>query len=205
MTAMLSTMKKLLSNSTTTTNPSSGNSTTTSPNVSGSVNNGSGSGGGGLGNQGNLDPNKPQHSDAGLSDKDKQALSAWAVAEFGKMKSARQTVQRKWYMNLAMYYGRQYLDVLPSAMGGTLGVPKSPRHRVRATVNLVRPMIRTEISRMTSQKPSARRRRPRLARSRNQCSPPSISVTGARSSPKCSSCSSASPRTALRPRLPRWA
>ena len=155
MTAMLSTMKKLLSGSTTQTNPLLGNSSTTSPNVSGSVNNGGGSGSGGLGNKGNADPDKPQHSDAGLSAKDKEVLASWVISEFGKMKSARQTIQRKWYMNLAMYYGRQYLDVLPSAMGGTLGVPKAPRHRARATVNLVRPMVRTEISRMTSQKPSA--------------------------------------------------
>lgn len=155
MTAMLSTMKKLLSTTQTTPNQFSANSSITSPSVAGSVNNGSGSGGGGLGNKSNLDPDMPEHSDKGLSDKDKEVLSAWAMEQFGKMKTARQTVQRKWYMNLAMYYGRQYLDVLPSAMGGTLGVPKAPRHRVRATVNLVRPLIRTEISRMTSQKPSA--------------------------------------------------
>ena len=87
-------------------------------------------------------------------------LTAWVKAEYSKMKTARVTLQREWYINLSMYYGQQYLEIMSVnsqgvATNGSLGVPKAPKHRVRTTVNLIRPMIRTEISRMTSQKPSA--------------------------------------------------
>lgn len=91
---------------------------------------------------------------------DGKKLIAWVNAEYSRMKTAKVAIQREWYINLAMYYGQQYLEILSVnsqgvATSGSLGVPKAPKHRVRTTVNLIRPMIRTEISRMTSQKPSA--------------------------------------------------
>lgn len=93
------------------------------------------------------------------SDQAKQLVS-WVNTEYNKMKTARITLQREWYLNLSMYYGQQYFEVLSVSANGTLttgalGVPKAPKHRVRTTVNLIRPMVRSEMARMTSQKPSA--------------------------------------------------
>jgi hypothetical protein len=83
-------------------------------------------------------------------------LIAWINTEYQKMKSARVAKQREWYINLSMYYGEQYYQVLSSAYGqNALGVPPAPKYRVRSTTNKIKPMIRTEISRLTSQKPSA--------------------------------------------------
>ena len=72
------------------------------------------------------------------------------------MKTAKQGKQREWYINLGMYYGDQYYEILSNRYGGSqLGVSPAPKYRVRTTVNKIKPMIRTEISRLTSQKPSA--------------------------------------------------
>lgn len=82
-------------------------------------------------------------------------LIAWVTEQYQKMKNSRKKKQREWYLNLTMYYGQQYYDLMPGPGGDMrLGVPKAPRHRVRTTVNKIRPAIRTEIARLTSQKPS---------------------------------------------------
>lgn len=92
-----------------------------------------------------------------MSDKAKAQIVSWIKEQYTKSKTARQIPQKQWYMNLAMYYGRQYLEYLLQGnnMMATLGVPKASKSRVRHTVNIIRPMIRTEIARMTSQKPSS--------------------------------------------------
>jgi hypothetical protein len=82
-------------------------------------------------------------------------MVAWIKEQYNNMKTARVTVQRQWYINLSMYYGRQYLEAISSYGVQKLMTPAAPKHRVRQTVNLIRPMIRTEIARMTSQKPTA--------------------------------------------------
>lgn len=90
-----------------------------------------------------------------LSEDQKVKLAQWIKSEYQKMKSARSKIQHQWYHNLAMYYGQQYMETFNSKGFQELGVAKKPRWRVRQKVNLIRPAIRTEISRMTSQKPSA--------------------------------------------------
>jgi hypothetical protein len=57
-------------------------------------------------------------------------------------------------MNLAFFYGKQWLEVT-AISGGKLIQPKAPPYRVRQTINRIRPAIRTEISRLISQKPTA--------------------------------------------------
>lgn len=90
-----------------------------------------------------------------VADKKNDAeLVAWISNQYQAMRSARHRVTMQWNLNLAFYYGRQYLEFSP-VIAGKLQVPKAPPHRIRLTVNRVRPMIRTEISRLTQQKPSA--------------------------------------------------
>lgn len=81
-------------------------------------------------------------------------LQAWITSEYSNMKAARSTVQKQWYINLSMYYGRQYTELLNSELSRIV-TPQAPKGKVRQTVNLIRPMIRTEIARLVSQKPTA--------------------------------------------------
>lgn len=88
------------------------------------------------------------------SDKGKR-LAMWVKTQYERCKSDRLSVQRQWDINLEMYGGRQWLQVVGNGPDAQLMTPPAPRHRVRATVNLIRPLIRTEISRMSSKQPTA--------------------------------------------------
>jgi hypothetical protein len=84
-------------------------------------------------------------------------LLAWANAEYSKCKRARQTVERQWYINLAFYFGKQNIQLITTAASSTgyqLTVPKAPAWRVRLVINKIRPIIRTELAKLTAQKPS---------------------------------------------------
>src|SRR5690606_37818210 len=83
-------------------------------------------------------------------------LVSWARSEYSRVKTARQNDVYQWYYNISMYYGKQYYDIIKMPNGNrTMGIPQATTPRVRHTVNRVRPMIRSEIARMTSQKPVA--------------------------------------------------
>lgn len=83
-------------------------------------------------------------------------LIQWIKVQFDRCKSDRLTYQRQWDMNLEMYSGRQWLEYMGTdAASLRLVQPAAPRHRVRSTTNLLRPMVRTEIARFTSQQPTA--------------------------------------------------
>src|SRR6185312_4708908 len=88
--------------------------------------------------------------------KEGQDTLDWVNKTYTKMKSPMQTIKNVWYINLAMYYGQQYVDRLYTKTGAfsRIGTPQVAKHRVRAVTNLIRPMIRTELARMTSQKPT---------------------------------------------------
>jgi hypothetical protein len=86
--------------------------------------------------------------------KDDAKLAQWVSTTYQKMRSARSRTVMQWNLNIAFYTGRQYLEYSP-VIGTKMTVPKAPPHRVRLTVNRVRPMIRTEFARLTQQKPSA--------------------------------------------------
>lgn len=91
-----------------------------------------------------------------LSEKDAQFLASFAKENFFKLKNNRTQHERQWYLNLAFYFGRQ--NVLAQnvrGVGTRLIVPPAPPWRVRTVVNRIRPIIRTELSKLTSQKPSA--------------------------------------------------
>lgn len=89
---------------------------------------------------------------------DSKKLASWVNDEYKKAKNARSRMVRQWYMNLSFYYGNQYVDFVKTAavgVGGKLITPQAPPHRVRMTVNRIRPAVRTELARLTSQKPNA--------------------------------------------------
>lgn len=84
---------------------------------------------------------------------DEKKLAQWVGEKYNEMKSARTRQNMVWYVNMAMYRGNQYVELLPRV--SKLSIPKAPPHRVRHVTNRIKPIIRTELSRLTSQKPSA--------------------------------------------------
>lgn len=94
------------------------------------------------------------------SKKEIQNAVDWAKNNFTSIKSARVQIERMWMRNLCFYGGRQYITFrnTSSIIQGTLGsivVPPAPYWRARPVINRIRPIIRTELSKLTSQKPSA--------------------------------------------------
>jgi hypothetical protein len=91
-----------------------------------------------------------------MSEKAKKELVSWVKSEYDKMKSSRQRIRRQWDINLEMYGGNQYVTALAGASPALtrVGTPQSPRHRERSVTNRIKPIIRTEITKQTSQRPS---------------------------------------------------
>lgn len=86
------------------------------------------------------------------------ALVAWLEGEFTKAKQARAKDERQWFTNLAMYFGKQNIQIIStpgSVQTFKLITPPAPYYRARPVINRIRPLIRTEVSKLTSQKPSA--------------------------------------------------
>jgi hypothetical protein len=83
-----------------------------------------------------------------------QELVQWVRSSYNDMKAARNKQELVWAMHLSYFYGKQYNEIIQSS-GGKLYTPKAPPHRVRLTLNRIRPVIRTELARVTSQKPTA--------------------------------------------------
>ena len=84
-----------------------------------------------------------------------KALVSWALDQYRKTKSAREREELQWKKNLAMYNGKQYLQVTRAGrfQGQLVELPKD-NNKKRRTVNRTAPIVRTEISRLVSQKPS---------------------------------------------------
>lgn len=89
-----------------------------------------------------------------LPDEKAKQIIAWIRSQYERTKGARLTQQRQWYMNYMMYSSRQWAQIAARYGLPEIATPKAAPWRVRKTVNLIRPMIRTEIARMTSQKPT---------------------------------------------------
>lgn len=90
-----------------------------------------------------------------------QQIVSWAKNSFQTIKSARSKQERQWYLNMCFYRGSQNIAVrnantnIISGVNGYLYVPPAPYWRVRPVINRIRPIIRGELSRLTSQKPTA--------------------------------------------------
>jgi hypothetical protein len=105
--------------------------------------------------------NDPPYPTPWIPQKDDEAtLVAWANEQYKKIKLARTNIERQWYLNLAFYYGRQNVSWIKAATATNpnsfrLDTPKAPPWRVRHVVNKIRPTIRTELAKLTAQKPRA--------------------------------------------------
>lgn len=83
--------------------------------------------------------------------KNQIALGAWVKACYGKCKNQMDPIKRQWYLNLAFFKGDQYVDFIG---GRIINIPM-PSSRAKLVVNRIKPVVRTEVARLTSQEPTA--------------------------------------------------
>lgn len=85
-------------------------------------------------------------------------LVSWVLEQYEKAKTARHQKQLQWYVNMAYFYGQQWLDItrrnLPTGYQDRLMLPKKPYYQQRKTVNRTRSFVRTELSKFLSKPPS---------------------------------------------------
>lgn len=85
----------------------------------------------------------------------------WTKQAYTQCKTLRQSIERQWYINLAFYAGKQNISTIPVSNGSSpttgvrLFVPPAPYYRSRPVFNRIRPIVRKELAKLTSQKPSA--------------------------------------------------
>ncbi len=82
-----------------------------------------------------------------LDVKNHDAIVKWVKEQYSKCKGQMEPIKRQWYLNLSFHNGDQYVDMID---GRIIKIP-SPRNKVRQVVNRIKPVVRTEVSRMTSQ------------------------------------------------------
>lgn len=91
--------------------------------------------------------------------KDAATLAAWVQEEYAKARAARAQRQMQWYVNMAMFYGKHYVEVTgkqyPAGFQSKLTTPKKPYYRDRKTINRIRAFVRSEISGFQGKLPSA--------------------------------------------------
>lgn len=91
--------------------------------------------------------------------KDAATLAAWVQEEYAKARAARSQRQMQWYVNMAMFYGKHYVEVTgkqyPAGFQSKLTTPKKPYYRDRKTINRIRAFVRSEISGFQGKLPSA--------------------------------------------------
>lgn len=87
-------------------------------------------------------------------------MVAWVNEQYNLMKEQRSKIELEWTINMHFYMGMQYVQ--PSAtgmlnstsLGAKLIVPTPLPWSTRLTINRIKPVIRTEHSKLTAQKPT---------------------------------------------------
>lgn len=91
--------------------------------------------------------------------KEGKTLVDWVMSNYEKAKSDRLRFERQWALNMSFFQGKHYMQYMPAAAGsaaaGKLWTPPAPSWAARSVTNRIRPIIRTELARLTSNKPSA--------------------------------------------------
>lgn len=83
----------------------------------------------------------------------------WTKSAHARCRTTRQQMERQWYINLAFYIGKQNVSSVGASSSSNTGVrlyvPPAPYYRSRPVINRIRPIIRTELAKLTAQKPTA--------------------------------------------------
>lgn len=108
---------------------------------------------------GSTEPSEPSILDQINKAKEGKALVDWIMSNYEKAKSDRLRFERQWALNMAFFQGKHYMQYMPAQAGsqvaGKLWTPPAPSWATRSITNRIRPIIRTELARLTSNKPSA--------------------------------------------------
>lgn len=92
---------------------------------------------------------------------DAKNLVAWIKQQHVAMKQARTREVQQWNFNLAMYFGNQWVQTYGNNAGPNLSgkfytpAPAKRNGDERITINRIKPLVRTELARILSQKPAA--------------------------------------------------
>lgn len=91
-----------------------------------------------------------------LDAKTQAEVVSWVKSEYQKCKTARNRIEQQWQLNMAFFYGKQWAVIaqVPGMPNVQLATPQTPYWRARPVFNRIRPIIRTELAKVTSQKPS---------------------------------------------------
>lgn len=87
-----------------------------------------------------------------------KALVSWLLGQYSKMKNERQRFERQWAINLAFVAGKQNVQYFPGKAGvgsNRLLAPPSPSYISKRVINRIRPVVRTELARVLSNKPNS--------------------------------------------------
>lgn len=108
--------------------------------------------------QSSATPLPNSESSATIDKKTAQRMIAWVNEQYTQCKNERWKAERQWYLNLAMYFGKQNIvvhDTPGTSKQFKLVTPPAPYYRARPIINRIRPLIRTEMAKLTAQKPNA--------------------------------------------------
>lgn len=98
-----------------------------------------------------------QQSPLQTSLESRKKLCMWANSTYATLKQNRSRIERIWYVNLAMFRGRQNISIINTPVGTNgfrLLTPPAPPWRVRLVINKIKGIIRREIAKCTAQRPS---------------------------------------------------
>lgn len=87
--------------------------------------------------------------------KSETEILSWLETQWGKARDERIRFEREWYINIAFYFGEQWVQwhKTNSNTYADLRVPKAPPWRVRLVSNKIKPIIRKEIAKLTAERP----------------------------------------------------
>lgn len=91
----------------------------------------------------------------GANPTEKQLLQ-FITTNYQKIQNARRATERQWYINLAFYFGKQYVTIATVSSTNNsfkMYVPPAPPWRVRLTINRIRPTVRQEMASLFGQVP----------------------------------------------------
>jgi hypothetical protein len=85
-----------------------------------------------------------------VEEEQSRLIAGWIKSKYDKCKLSNAGIRAQWNVNRSMYKGDQYVAII----NGRLTKIPAPPTKIRMVINKIRPAIRTQVSRMTSQKPS---------------------------------------------------
>jgi len=91
--------------------------------------------------------------------KEHEKLVSWVLGNYKSIKNARTAVEGQWYVNLAYFFGKQYVVPIRTNVGGItstrLFTPPAPYWRSRPVINRIRPTILKDLALLTGNRPTA--------------------------------------------------